>query len=161
MSSTPDWRERLECRGRTALDVTAFAESELLFRGFRFDELDVDGRIDIETLRMPDLSCNWSRFSAPDDVRRRMAGCENDGCYAIKVSDVRYEKFATPVHDPLCQSQPENYSHAEIRELLDGEAANSIPPKNRKPAGKRRKMLRLNWRTYLVNQLQRIFDPGS
>jgi hypothetical protein len=159
--STPDWRERLECQGREPLDVAEFGVDDLLYRGFRLDELDVDGKIDIETLRMPDLSCNWSRFSIPEDVKRRMPGCERDGCYALKVADTQYKDFATPVHDPICDQEPQNYSHTELRELLEGEPLASTPPKNRKPSSKQRKRLRQEWRTQLINKLQRLIEPGE
>lgn len=161
MSSIPDWRERLDCRGRVELNASEFAAEDLLYRGFRKDDLDDEGKIDVNTLRMPDLSCNWSRFSIAEDARKRMPGCEHDGCYAIAVSDVRYKEFATPAHDPLCGTEPENYSHVEIREVLEGESLLSSPPKGRKPSGKQRKVLRLEWRTHLVNQLQWQFEPDA
>jgi hypothetical protein len=161
VSSIPDWRERLECRGRVALNAAEFATDDLLYRGFRIDELDDEGRIDVNTLRMPDLSCNWDRFSIPEDVKRRQPGCERDGCYAVKVIDVRYKDFATPVHDPICGVAVENYAHAEIRELIEGESVSTTPPKNRKPTGKARKVLRLEWRTHIVNRLRRVFDPSE
>jgi hypothetical protein len=85
-----------------------------------------------------------------------MPGCEKDGCYAIRVEVARYKSFATPVHEPLCGGETENYSHVEVRELYEGEPVTSVPPKKRK---KRRKVLRLEWRVNIINKLQRIIEP--
>lgn len=159
MSSIPDWRERLECRGRFALGPMAFADEERLFRGFGADELDEFGQIDVNTLRMPDLSCNWERFSIAEDVKHRLPNREKDGCYAVRVLDIRYKGFAAPAHDPICGGERENYANVEVRELVEGESFEIAPPKNRKPSGKQRKLLRLEWRTHLVNSLERVFEP--
>jgi hypothetical protein len=132
----------------------------LLYRGFRLDDLDDEGELDAESLRLPDLSCNWSRFSIPHDVRYRMPGCESDGCYSITVEVARYNSFATPVHEPICQQDPENYSHTEIREVYEGESIISAPPKNRKSRSQQRKVLRLEWRVNVVTKLQRLIEPN-
>jgi hypothetical protein len=55
------------CRGRQALPPSEFHLSDELYRGFTADDLDEEGRLDAESLRLPDLSCNWSRFSIPED----------------------------------------------------------------------------------------------
>jgi hypothetical protein len=115
--------------------------------------------LDAESLRMPDLSCNWSRFSIPHDVRHRLPGCENDGCYPFTVEVARYKSFATPVHEPLCNVPTENYSHAEVRELYEGESVMSVPPRQRKSRSKQRKVLRLEWRINIVTRLQRLIEP--
>jgi hypothetical protein len=130
--------------------------SDKLFRGFKADELDDGGLIDADTLRLPDMSCNWDRFSLPEDVRHRLPGCDEDGCYAITVEVARFRSFATPCHDPICDGQNQNYSHVEIRELLESESVLESPPKNRK---KRRKVLRGEWKTNVVNHIERIFEP--
>lgn len=140
---TNAWRERLQCNGRPTLQPTDFRPSDLLYRGFRADELDDEGAIDVDTLRFPDLSCNWNRFSIPQDVRVRMPSCEDDGCYSITVEVARYESFATPVHDPICEGESQNYSHVEIRELAGGETIESV------------------WRVNFINKLTRHFEPSQ
>jgi hypothetical protein len=127
-----------------------------LFRGFKSDEVDDGGIIDVDTLRLPDLSCNWDRFSIAEDIRYRLPGCEKDGCYAVTVEVVRFKSFATPCHDPICDVPDENYSHTEVRELLESESVFCTPPKNRR---KRRKVLRGEWKTNFVNNLKRVFEP--
>lgn len=136
-----------------------FAPSDKLFRGFKLDEIDEAGAIDIDTLRMPDMSCNWDRFSIAEDIRERMPGCEKDGCYAFTVEVAQYKSIATPCHDPICGEDHENYSHIEIRELLEGEKATSVPPKGRKSRSKQRKVLRAEWKTNIINNLERMFEP--
>ena len=89
-----------------------------------------------------------------------MQGCENDGCYAFTVEVARYKTVATPVHEPLCgERERENYSHIEVREILEGESILAIPPRNRKTGGRQRKVLRLEWRVNIVNHLQRLIEP--
>jgi hypothetical protein len=85
-----------------------------------------------------------------------MPGCERDGCYSITVEVARYESFATPCHDPICEEEVENYSHVEIREFLEEESVLDEPPKERK---KRRKVLRGEWKTNIINNLKREFEP--
>src|SRR5260370_17205798 len=123
------------------------------------DDLDDEGVLDAECLRFPDLSCNWDRFSIPHDVRYRKPKCENDGCYAITVDVARFKSFATPVHYPLCNQEPENYSHVEIRELYEGEPETYTPPRNRKNRNKRSKLFRFQRRVKPVFHLQRPIDP--
>lgn len=135
-----------------------FRLDDRLYRGFRADELDDDGKLDVDTLRLPDLSCNWSRFSIPHDVRFRMPGWELDGCYAITVETARYKSFATPCHDPRCNEEPENYAHVEVRELYESEPVTSTPPRNRK---KKRKAMRSEWKTNIINTLERLLEPGQ
>ena len=158
-ASIHTWRERLACRERQALSPSDFNLTDLLYRGFRMDDLDDEGVLDAESLRFPDLSCNWDRFSIPHDVRYRKPKCENDGCYAITVDVARFKSFATPVHYPLCNQEPENYSHVEIRELYEAESVTSTPPRNRKNRNKRSKVLRLEWRVNVVINLQRLIEP--
>jgi hypothetical protein len=149
----------LACRGRPTLSPSDFKATDKLFRGFKADELDDSGLIDIDTLRFPDMSCNWERFSSAEDVRHRMGGCEKDGCYAFTVEVARYKSIATTCHDPICGEEYENYSHVEIRELLENESVVSVPPKNRKSRNKKRKVLRAEWKTNIVNHIQRVFEP--
>jgi hypothetical protein len=157
--STISWRERLACRGRPTLSPSDFAPRDQLFRGFKSDEVDDGGAIDIDTLRLPDMSCNWSRFSVAEDVRYRMPGCEKEGCYAFTIEVARYKSIAIPCHDPICGVESENYSHVEIRELLENESDTFVPPKGRKSRGKQRKVLRAEWKTNIVNNLDRLFEP--
>jgi hypothetical protein len=115
--------------------------------------------IRIETIRFPDFSCNWSRFSLPSDVRYRLNGRPTDGAYAFTVEIARYKSIATPVHDPL-YSPMENYSHVEVRELLDGESVFSEPPRCRKKK-KSGRARRLEYRQNLLNGLHVELEPAD
>jgi hypothetical protein len=95
----------LACADRLILTPADVRLDDKLYRGFRSEELDDEGKLDADTLRLPDLSCNWNRFSIPHDIRYRMPGCEQDGCYAITVETARYKSFATPCHDPMCGAE--------------------------------------------------------
>jgi hypothetical protein len=136
-----------------------FRLSDKLYRGYQADELDEDGRIDVNTIRFPDLSSNWDRFSIPHDVRHRLPDCDKDGCYSFTVESARFESFATPCHHPIRRNPIDNYSHTEVRELAEGESLLSVPPRERKGRSKRAKELRSRWRTNLVNTLQIEFEP--
>lgn len=157
--SSERWRERLDCGGRPKLSPMEFYPSDKLYRGFKADELDDSGTLDANTLRLPDLSCNWSRISLPNDIRFRMPGCENDGCYSFTVEAARFDQFATICHAPICDEEIENYSHSEIRELFEGESVLSEPPQNRGKK-KSRKAKRFAWRTHLINNLVIEFEIG-
>ena len=89
-----------------------------------------------------------------------MPACEGDGCYAITVEIARFKMVATAVHDPLCDQKPNNYAHVEVRELYADESVTSTPPKSRKKR-KSRKVLRAEWRTNIVNRLERLVEPGQ
>ena len=154
--------KRLACNGRPLLAPTEFQEDDLLYRSFSDDDLDDHGKLDANSISMPDLSCNWGRFSVPADVRLRVGASSKHGCYSIQVADVRYRSFANAIHDPLCCCELENYSHVEVRTLEEGESFVSIPPKARKKSkSKAGKALRAEWRANLCINLQRIIEPGA
>lgn len=158
--SSEAWRERLACRGRPKFVPADFSSDERLYRGFKIDELDEAGVVDANTLRLPDLSCNWSRFSEPEDIRHRMAGCEKDGCYSLSVENARYDEFATACHSPICGEMIENYSHVELREIYDDETIHTEPPQGReKRKNRTAKAMRLAWRTHIVNNITVEFNP--
>ncbi|MGR3180025.1 MAG: hypothetical protein ACUZ8E_18445 [Candidatus Anammoxibacter sp.] len=48
-----------------------FKVNNNLYRGFDNDDLlpNTDD-IDVNTIRFPDVSCNWDRFSDPEDIRK-------------------------------------------------------------------------------------------
>ncbi|MBM2841994.1 MAG: hypothetical protein HW412_2522, partial [Bacteroidetes bacterium] len=105
--------------------------------------------ISVASLSTRDLSCNWSKFANPEDVRFIENGKQTDGCYSFSVETSRYRNFATPVHDPLPHKIYENYSHVEIRELDPGEDILFEPPKERHK--KTRRKLRFEYRQNIVN----------
>lgn len=142
---------RLRIRGRSALPCSAFEAEEKLYHGFSVEDLDDLDNIKIETIRFPDFSCNWSRFSIAADVRLRENGQLTDGAYAFTIETARYKSFATPVHDPL-RRPVENYAHVEVRELIEGESVLEAPPKNRRKR-KSAKSRRLEYRQNLLNRL--------
>ena len=115
----------------------------------------MDGKLKTDSIRLPDWSCNWDRFSAPEDVRLRERGLATDGCLSISVEDIRYREYATAVHDPLCDREVENYSHCEVRTVQEGSDIHLEPPQNGKKRGKE---VRLAWRRHIRNQLQVVIE---
>ena len=123
--------KNLLINGRTKLPSSAFQNDDKLFRAFDKDDLDEDDNIRVETIRFPDVSCNWSKFSIAEDIKHRENGHKTDGCYSFSVSVSRYNKMATPVHDPTSDAFYPNYAHVELRVLYDGEDLLFEPPKGR------------------------------
>lgn len=132
--------KHLLIRGRTKLPSSAFQNDDKLFRAFHIDDLDEDENIKLETIRFPDISFNWSRFSIAKDIKFRENGRKTDGCYSVSVSVSRYKKMATPIHDPIFDIVYPNYAHTEIRVLYDGEDILFEPPKKRKLESKSKKL---------------------
>lgn len=112
----------------------SFQKECKLYRGFEPKDIShINGQILTHTIRFPDFSCNWNKFSSPEDVKYRAQNCENDGCYSVNTDTAQFDNRATPVHDPLNEAPWYNYAHVEIRALRDGENAGEIiPPKKRK-----------------------------
>jgi len=133
----------LKINGRQACPNSDYSDENLLYRSFKKDELDDNKHLKLETIRFPDLSCNWECFSLPEDVWYREKGDVKDGCYAFSVKDSRYENIATPVHDPIypsADSKIENYSHTEVRVLKQGQTFLSQIPKGQKLTSKINKL---------------------
>lgn len=141
---------------RKKLPTTAFNDDDKLFRSFDKDDLDEDDKLKFETIRFPDFSCNWSRFSFPKDILFREKAKPTDGCYSFTVLTSRYKKMATPVHNPREHDKYPNYSHVEVRELFDSEDIYFEPPKGRKK--KSGKSKRLEYRQNLLRYLNIEFD---
>ena len=150
-------RWRLACRRRPRFSPADFRSTDGLYRDFSADDLDDEGVLDSNALRLPDLSCNWSRFSIPEDILHREGGSLSNGCFEVTVEIVRYKEFATPCHDPICEGIA-NYSHVEVRELREGEDVHAEPEKLRK---KRRKSLRAEWRVHITHNLEVKLAPKS
>jgi len=141
--------EHLHINGRT--EDQSFTEDDHLYRGYTFEEYDfLEDLIKTETVKFPDFSCNWNRYSEPVDVRYRLNGRKTDGCYSFNVTTARYKKIATPVHDPIDHPEYPNYSHTEIRVCRETDPPNFVPPKNRKLKSKSKK---LAYRENMVNNL--------
>lgn len=153
-----NYPKHLLINGRKKLSTTAFNDDEKLFLAFDKEDLDEDNKFKLESIRFPDFSCNWSRFSFPKDILFRENANHTDGCYSFTVSTSRYEKMATPVHDPVEHDKYPNYSHVEVRELLDNEDIDSEPPKGRKLRTKSAKSKRLEYRQNLLNSLYIEFE---
>lgn len=65
--------EHLHINGRT--EDQSFTENDHLYRGYTFEEYDfLEDAIKTETVKFPDFSCNWNRYSEPVDVRYRLNG---------------------------------------------------------------------------------------
>ncbi len=141
----------LKIKGRPKLPTSSFKEADRLYHAFDNEDLDEYENIKLETIRFPDFSCNWSRFSKLRHVRLRKNGKKTDGCYSFTVKVSRYKSFATPVHDPISDRIFPNYSHVEVRELFEGEDILYEPPKNRKKKSKKRKSIRMEYRQNLLN----------
>jgi len=126
-----------------------------LYRGYSLSDLDDNGNIDVASFESRDLSCNWDRFSVPSDIRHRPSGRQTDGCHSLSVDIARYKNLATPCHDPIRESEYENYAHVEIRWLNAGEAIEFMPPHGRNIGrSKTAKAQRLEWRTNAVRQVR-------
>jgi hypothetical protein len=143
--------KNLLIKGRIKLQSSAFQNDDKLFRAFDKDDLDEDENIKLETIRFPDISCNWSRFSIAADIKHRNNGHKTDGCYSFSVLASRYNKMATPVHDPISDAVYPNYAHVEVRTLYDGEDVLFEPPKGRKLKPKSK---RLEYRQNIKNCVQ-------
>ena len=154
--------ERLRVNGRPVCND--FTEECLLYRGFSEDDIDeTNESIKLSNIRFPDLSSNWNRFSEPQDVRCR-SGHERDGCYSVKVKDIRKDRIATPVHDPITLEADgyENYSHVEVRLLRHDDPNGYLPPHGRNnPKSKSQHNLRLEYRHHIVTNLAKILEPIS
>ncbi|MGO9613840.1 MAG: hypothetical protein ACLPX5_12495 [Dissulfurispiraceae bacterium] len=145
----------LRINGREKLSTGSFHCQDKLYRSFDSDDVDEDGRIKLDRIQSNDISCNWSKFSYPSDVRFRENGKLTDGCYSFTVMVSRYEHMATPVHDPLDDKKFPNYSHVEIRRLRKEEDIYFEPPKGRKPGSKSdRVRYRANLRNHLVIEIE-------
>lgn len=125
----------LWCWGRKKLPCSVFLSTDKLYVGYRLSDLDERGRLKLETIRSPNFSCNWSRFSKPRHVKCRKNGLSTDGCFSFTVEMARFQNHANPVHDPIpfsfAKQQLPNFSHVEVRELKIGEDFNFEPPKKR------------------------------
>jgi len=148
--------KNLLINGRPKLASSAFQDDDRLFHAFDHEDLEEDDSIKLNTIRFPDFSCNWGRFSNPGDIRFRKNGRKTDGCYSFSVLTSRYNKWATPVHDPFCDFVYPNYSHVEVRALFDGEDVLFEPEKKRKLTPKPR---RLEYRFNIKRSLRFEFPP--
>lgn len=159
MSETSNYPDSLRCNGRTKLPAGCFVDASRFYRGFCLGDLEDDGSIKLETIQAPDLSCNSANLSAPLDVRFRLNGLMTDGCYSFSLVDVRFDNLANAVHAPICNEEPENYSHVELRSLRDGEAVTFEPEAKRdRPKSKSAKKRRIAWRENLRLKLQIVLD---
>lgn len=140
-----------------------FFADEKLYHGFRDSDLSPDTRkLNVNTIRFPDFSCNWSRFSQPEDVKRRQNGLQTDGCYSFTVAVARYNGMATTCHDPLPSTDPKNYAHVEVRQLKPDEGIFFEPKKERELTKKEEgwsKSQRLAYRTNMTLHLLREIEP--
>lgn len=142
-----------------------FLPQERLYRGFRETECDeTTGVLMANTINfpLPDCSCNWSRLSRPIDVGRRVGGLPTDGCYSFTVRDARFQEKATPCHDLFPPSDPENYAHVEVRQLLPEEDIFFEPPHDRRLEREIEgwsRSQRLEYRQNIVLNLLRELEP--
>ena len=157
-----EYPQHLSCDGRTKQPIVSFVANDILFLGYRLANLDSESKLKTETIRLPDWSCNWGKYSRPEDVRVREKGQPTDGCLSITVEDIRYNDFATVVHDPICGVETENYSHCEVRAVQPGFTVNDEPPKNASKRDNRSaKDLRHAWRRHVRNRLQFIIPASA
>ena len=156
-----DYPDELLIAGRIKLHTSIFRDNDKLYHGFDNSDLDDMGQIKLETIRFPDFSCNWDRFSKPFHVRYRRNGTITDGCYSFPVKTARYKKCANVVHDPIDDPEFPNYSHVEIRRLLEGEDIDFEPPKERKWKQKSTKALRLEYRQNILNNHEIELNIGD
>ncbi len=135
----------------TKYNPSNYKTNDRLYRSYRLSDLN-EGieKLELNTIRFPDFSCNWSRFSEPADIRQRKYGLPTDGCFSFSVDKAQYKEMATPCHDPLL----ENYSHTEVRQLTSEEPLTFEPPKRRKLSSHNwSKTKRLEYRQNIVNNM--------
>lgn len=129
-----------------------FEDGEKLYRGFEYAEFDpVESTIAIEYIKFPDLSCNRSKYSSPEDIRFRRNGRTTDGCYSFTVADSKYKGWVSPVHDPIDDELFPNYAHTELRVRRETDGDGELPPKGRKIKSPAKK---LEYRNHLSNVLR-------
>lgn len=134
--------ERLKWNGRNKVPVSNFNSTDKLYRSYKKTDLDETKHLKLETIKFPDISCNWDKFSEPEDVWFRSKGTAKDGCYSITVEDARFNKIANTVHDPIPaddEQYMENYSHVEVRLLPEGKDFTFEPPKGKSLNSKMKK----------------------
>ncbi len=144
-----------------------FLPHEKLYRGFRKSDLiEETGELAGNSFTFPDkggISLNWSRFSKPEDIRKRKNGLPTDGCFSITVEQARYKGKASTCHDPFPSTDPKNYAHMEIRQLLPTEDLYFEPPKDRKKLKKEIQgwpsHIRLAYRQYISISLIKELEP--
>jgi hypothetical protein len=144
-----------------------FLPHEKLYRGFKKTDLpDESGELEANSFKFPDyggISCNWCRFSKPEDVKKRSGGSSSDGCYSIKVEVARYNGRASTCHDPFPKLDPRNYSHMEIRQLSPTDNPDYEPPKTRRRLEKKdqnwSKSDRLAYRLFISQNVDREIEP--
>ena len=148
-----NYPNELKINNRKKLSNSEFMEDDKLYHGYSNSDCDDNEEIKLETIRFPDFSCNWGRFSKPEHTKFRENGKYTDGCYSFVVKVARYKNIATPVHDPIFDKKKPNYSHVEVRELFHGEDIFFEPPKNRKKESKSSKSRRLEYRQNILANL--------
>ena len=126
-----DYPQHLRINGRKSRSPENFQPQDKLYHGFVFNDLADNNNINLDTIRFPDFSCNWGKFSNPEDVRIRENGKYSDCCYSFTVKTSQFKKIAISVHDPITEYEYENYSHVEVRELNENEDILFEPPKFR------------------------------
>lgn len=153
-----NYPENLKINNRKKLSSKEFREFERLYHAFSDEDINEEYSIGLNSIRFPDFSCNWSRFSKPEHVRFRENGKMTDGCYSFTVKISRYKNMATPVHDPVDDDEYPNYSHVEVRELFEGESIYFEPQKNRKKKTNKSKCRRMEYRKNLLNNIKIEID---
>jgi hypothetical protein len=161
-----NYPSHLRFNGRIKLSTRDFKSSDKLFHGCEKSDINEnlpEPKPKLETIRFPDFSCNWDRFSSKEDIWFRKNGKPTDGCYSFTVETSRFENIATPVHDPLKEDDYENYAHVEVREIYADKGENIYfePPKGRKIKSKKRKDLRQKYRQNIVNNSNVDLPPEA
>ena len=63
--------DALKINNRKKLPTSEFKDNDKLYHAFSREDLNDEGAIEVNTIRFPDFSCNWERFSKPQHVRFR------------------------------------------------------------------------------------------
>lgn len=139
--------------------MEGFEPKDKLYRYFHLDQLDQDGTYGIQVFAIPDMSCNWDRFSDPEDVFLLPQSKDTGGCFAVSVEDARFGGKFGVVHDPVCDdvSQSDNYAHTEVRMLNEAdiealEAHTPIDPRRKYKSKSKQK--KLEWRTHMSEKVK-------
>jgi hypothetical protein len=141
-----------------------FHPLERLYRRFRIiDQPDPMSELRANSFSFPNISCNWSRFSKPKDVRKIPDSLPTDGCYSFTIEQARYEGMVNACHDPFPITNKRNYAHTELRQLKPGEGIAFEPPGDRAKLEKAKdgwsNAKKLAYRQYISLNLKREIEP--
>lgn len=167
MPEIPRYLHRNGCE-----DDQEFTCSCILFRSCQIDDFEGEdknkpfSKLKTDRIKLNGLSCNWDKYSEPEDLVYRKNGSPLDGCFAIPVSIIieeqqytngKFGPIAKPVHCPDDDELTPNFAHAEIRAIkeTDPNSPDFIPT----PAKKFSKKNKLALRVLIASHHKLLVEP--